>query len=202
MSQTIRQQLDDTIRGKELLEHPFYRAWNRGELSRATLADYAADYGTWIRAVSRGWERCGENDHAREEEHHAALWGDFAGALGTEIPDRPRHRQVRDLVDVSEHLFARRSTALGALYAFEAQQPATSVTKLEGLRTHYPVDRAAERYFETHAGDYGEAEFLSTAVEALSPEGREEALAACETMAGALWNALSAFEDHAVGHRD
>ena len=36
--------LDQQIAARHLLTHPFYLAWTRGELHKATLADYACQY--------------------------------------------------------------------------------------------------------------------------------------------------------------
>ena len=36
--------LDDLIRERSILQHPFYRAWQRGELTRAQLATYSRVY--------------------------------------------------------------------------------------------------------------------------------------------------------------
>jgi hypothetical protein len=40
-----------------LLKHPFYRAWNDGNLTQTQIALYAREYGAFIRLISEGWER-------------------------------------------------------------------------------------------------------------------------------------------------
>ena len=37
---TLSEKIKDEIKSLHLLDHPFYQAWNRGELSRETLKDY------------------------------------------------------------------------------------------------------------------------------------------------------------------
>jgi len=36
--------IDNDIAAKNLLKHPFYLAWARGELSKEALTDYAKQY--------------------------------------------------------------------------------------------------------------------------------------------------------------
>lgn len=36
--------MTDALAGRRLLDHPFYRRWERGEVSEAELASYAAQY--------------------------------------------------------------------------------------------------------------------------------------------------------------
>ena len=45
--------------------------------------------------------------------------------------------QVNELVSSVKNCFRSYAGALGALYAFEAQQPATASSKLEGIKRHY-----------------------------------------------------------------
>ena len=53
-------------------------------------------------------------------------------------------------------MFTNRPQALGALYAFEHQQPATAKSKLAGLRKHYNLAPSAEVYFDIHQDDEDE----------------------------------------------
>ena len=78
------------------------------------------------------------------------------------------------------------ATAIGGLYAFEAQQPATARYKLDGLRLHYEIPAAGETYFETHADDDHEAVDLLEKLMTLEPAQQERALAACEAVAKAF----------------
>lgn len=49
--------------------------------------------------------------------------------------------------------FKGEAEAVGALYAFGAQQPHTSQSKLDGLREHYHVVEKGEEYFLVYAFD-------------------------------------------------
>src|SRR4029078_4017621 len=119
-----------------LLEHPFYLAWNEGRLTKEQMGVYAAGYGSFIQLISKGWQAAGEQAIAREEEEHYVLWKNFAESLATKNI-RANISQVHELVSSLKNCCGSYAGALGALYAFEAQQPATAFSKLEGLKKHY-----------------------------------------------------------------
>ncbi len=186
----LKSELNQRIAPKALLQHPFYRAWEAGELPVDALRSYAREYGAFIRNMPLGWEMLGDSETANEERQHVDLWEDFAEGLDTEI-GAAELPGVAALVAASSKLFAKRASALGALYAFEAQQPATAKSKLDGLRKHYSLPAGAELYFEAHAANQHEAAKLLDQIAALSPAQQGEALAACEQMSAALWDALT-----------
>jgi pyrroloquinoline-quinone synthase len=183
---------DALIAEKNLLQHPFYQAWSNGTLPVDALKDYAREYGAYIATVGLGWEVAGHGDIAAIEDGHTRIWDEtFAASFGTEISE-PQVDEVRSLVGLSRELCGSRASALGALYAFEAQQPHTSATKLKGLVEHYSaLPKPAAKYFEVHVDDYDEPAMLAKAMDELSPAEQAEAVSACERMSGALWNALS-----------
>ena len=186
----IKNALDQTIAPHRILEHPFYQSWNEGTLPKAALASYAAEYGAFIDKIAEGWEACDWPEHAEEERYHSELWQQFAQALGTEIAE-PKIPQVQTLIDTCDQLFADADTAWGALYAFEAQQPETAATKLNGLNLHYEMPSDAKTYFEVHADDLYEAEAIVTHLEKASDQSRATAIVACAEMSVALWDALT-----------
>ena len=187
---TIREALDRDVLARNLLEHPFYRAWSAGTLPASALAAYAREYGAFVATLPEGWTALRDDETAEEEREHARLWDAFARALHTEV-GAASTPEVRTLLAVAARHFAEPATAAGALYAFERQQPATAESKLAGLRAFYALGPAAERYFEEHTRNQHEAEKLATRIEALDPEGRARAQVACREMSQALWNALS-----------
>ena len=101
----------------------------------------------------------------------------------------------------ARELFADRESALGALYAFESQQPYTAQSKLAGLREHYQqLPEPCGEYFRLHADDFDEPALLAAQIEALPAEGQSRAVAACERMSAALHDALSGLHaPYAVG---
>lgn len=190
----LKNELNQRIAPKALLQHPFYQAWEAGELPLDALRSYAREYGAFIRNMPIGWETLGDSETADEERQHTALWQDFAEGLDTEI-GAAELPGVATLVAASNKLFATRAGALGALYAFEAQQPATAKSKLDGLRKHYSLPASAEPYFEVHAANEHEAAKLLDQIAGLSAREQGEALTACEQMSAALWNALTDIYD-------
>jgi pyrroloquinoline-quinone synthase len=180
-----------------LHNHPFYQAWSAGTLPVSALVEYARDWGSFVRVIDRGWETVGKAEYAAEERVHAELWDDFAAALGTTAVDSASIPALARLRATAERLFtASEASALGALYAFEAQQPGTSKSKLDGLRAHYNLESKSEYYFAVHQDDHAEAEWIAGAIAGLSPAEREVAEAACEELCHALWDGLSGIYDH------
>ncbi len=189
---TIRERLDEIVASKNLLEHPFYQAWSNGTLPVPALKTYAEEYGAFIRTISKGWAAHGDTAIAAEEDNHAELWQEFAGALGTKIGDEAKVPEVKALVDAANRNFDNVAESMGGLYAFEAQQPHTSTSKLKGLQDHYqqlPIE--AHPYFAVHCDDVHEMALLAERIQALPVEEQEKAIAACREVADALWNALS-----------
>ena len=181
-------QLDQIIEQHNLNNHPFYQDWVSGTLPLEKLKCYAAEYGHFIGTIAEGWERIGFPQIAAEERTHEQLWGDFKSSIGA--GDDLILDGTTNLVALSHDLYSSPATAIGALYAFEAQQPLTSRLKLDGLKKHYQVEEAGLRYFEVHADDESEPKILLTEAEILSDEEYLEARGACEQMAKAMWNAL------------
>jgi len=183
----VRTRLEGAIGEHRLLEHPFYVAWREGTLPVEALTTYAGEYGAFIAAVPEGWATVGNTEHAAEEVDHARIWEAFAHRLGASV-GRPQLREVETLLEVSRRLFADPASAWGALYAFEAQQPATSEEKLGGLVDHYGFDAGepAAEYFRIHAADYHEADEIVDGLEDV-----DRAVMACAEMSVALYDALS-----------
>jgi len=186
--------LSQSLEQYNLLQHPFYLAWNEGKLSRAQLALYAGEYGSFINLISKGWQQAGETAIAKEETEHFVIWQRFASSIGSQaIGDSLP--AVKQLVSTSEANYQTYAGALGALYAFEAQQPGTTSSKLVGLRKHYGSWKADETYFEIHANDFDEPALLLDKINQLNETDLAAALAACESTCKALWDALSGIMD-------
>ena len=185
----IKHRLDETIANWNLLETQFYQAWSDGTLPQEALRTYAGEYGALISLMPGGWETLADYEIAQEEREHLELWNDFAQGLGAKA-GQAQIAQVRKLVETAQRLFSVPNTALGALYAFESQQPATAQSKLEGLISFYNLPQTVEPYFEVHSHNQHESEKLLSRIELLSLDEQEEALDACKTMSVALWDAL------------
>ena len=188
--------LDTIVARYDLNEHPFYRAWRAGTLPRTKLAAYAAEYAPFIGAIELGWRSAGDAEHAAAEREHARLWDEFRQALGPRV--EASCPQAKDLVDEARRSFADPVEALGALYAFEAQQPSTARSKLEGLRAYYDLPEDKSAYFRIHADDYGERELLRGLVAGLTSGDGERASGACERACKAMWAALDGIMGESV----
>jgi pyrroloquinoline-quinone synthase len=132
-----------------VLEHPFYVRWERGELTREELARYAGEYRHAVVALARAARTAGLHDE--EEVAHISLWDDFASAVGAEDAREPLP-ETRCCASA----WTAADDELGAaaiLYAIESGQPEISLTKLRGLVDHYGFEEGspATGYFELHA---------------------------------------------------
>lgn len=190
----FKQALDSKIADYNLLNHPFYQAWSAGELPLEALRSYAREYGAFISTVPKGWETLEETEFAQEEIEHIDLWADFAAGLDTAVAEA-QIPQVKTLMRTAHELFSERTTALGALYAFEAQQPETSQSKLTGLKAFYQLPKSVEPYFETHSHNEHETEKLIEHIGTLPSDSHATVVQACEKMSVALWDALTGIHD-------
>jgi pyrroloquinoline-quinone synthase len=157
------------IAQRRLLDHPFYNAWSKGELSREALQTYAAQYYHWVLAFPTWLSATHANagdlamrqeilanlvDEEQGPENHPELWLRFCDALGL---DRDAVKQVDLLPETARAIAAMRevsrempaAASLAALYAYESQQPEVMKTKREGLRDLYRITDGHD-YFEVH----------------------------------------------------
>jgi pyrroloquinoline-quinone synthase len=132
-----------------VLDHPFYVRWERGELSRDELAHYAGQYRHAVVALAETAAATGDGDHAAEEAAHIDLWDDFAAAL--DAPRADATAETRECIEAWSRDDALEARAV--LYAIEAGQPDISRTKLTGLVEHYgfTAEDRGTAYFSLHA---------------------------------------------------
>ena len=187
----------ETFAQYNLLDHPFYQAWNNGTLTREQLAEYASQYGQFIRLISEGWQQIGENEIAKEEQEHFELWKQFGKSLQAEMITSSSLPEIDELVNSVQKNNSSYAGALGALYAFEKQQPATASSKLDGLKKHYHHWQVDETYFAIHASDFEEPALLEEKYLALSDSDKKIAADACRETCSLLWNALTGISEHA-----
>jgi pyrroloquinoline-quinone synthase len=210
--------IDAAVEARSMLAHPFYRAWEAGELSRESLRAYARQYFHHVeafpRAVSAVHANCPDAKGRRllaenlaEEEgvgegkdDHAALWLDFAASMSADEEDVRSvdlNPETRTLIETFRRL-SRRSYASGlaALYAYESQLPAIAKTKIKGLVERYDVSAPrALKFFEVHElADIEHADVCRELLDALPREARAEAHAAACELAEALQGFLSGMQ--------
>jgi pyrroloquinoline-quinone synthase len=213
---------EDRVAPYDLLKHPFYQAWSKGELTREDLREYAAEYWHHVSAfptyLSGLHSRLPDGEMRREvlrnlaEEEgvdaamarpHSDLWMDFAAGMGAsrdEVEGRAVHPEMMALIRTFRESMREEmaSSAMAALYAYESKVPAIATTKAEGLAKHYATEGAAARYFTLHqTADVAHASVWRELIDkelAASPEAEDAALAAGERAAKALWIALDGVE--------
>jgi pyrroloquinoline-quinone synthase len=183
--------LDDARRRRNILEHPFYSRWERGELTRDELSEYAGEYRHAVVALADAAEQAG-SEHAAEEREHVALWDEFAAALGADLERTPRpatERCAAAWTSAEDPL-----EALAILYAIEAGQPEVSRTKLEGLVEHYgfAANGSGTSYFRLHAElDHEHAAESRELLERhAKPEDEDRLVAAAERALDGNWTLL------------
>jgi len=133
-----------------VLEHPFYKRWSCGELTRDELAYCAGEYRHAVVALADTAAKTGNEEHAREEAEHVWLWDEFVAAFGA-TTDREPNAETAECVEAWTAP-GNRNEALVVMYAIEAGQPDVSRTKLDGLAEHYGVatDEPGASYFALH----------------------------------------------------
>jgi pyrroloquinoline-quinone synthase len=195
MSMRLIARLDDARRRRNILEHPFYTRWERGELTRAELGEYAGEYRHAVQALAAVAEAAAPlagAEHADEERAHVGLWDEFAAELDADL-ERSPHAETR-------HCTAAWTSAedpleaLAILYAIEAGQPEVADTKLAGLVEHYGFEGSGDgtAYFRLHAErDHEHAADSRALLERhATPADEERLVAAAERALDGNWELL------------
>lgn len=211
--------LDARVAPYDLLQHSFYQAWSKGELTRDELCEYASEYWyhvsafpTYLSALHARLDdaplRRTVLENLADEEGlpvgraHSDLWMDFAtgmGASSSEVRERAIQPETAALIaHFQTAMQASPAAALTALYTYESRVPAIARTKAEGLKQHYAADTATARYFTLHqTADVHHARVWRDAIEAelaAHPEQANAALDTAEATAAALWQTLDGIE--------
>jgi pyrroloquinoline-quinone synthase len=211
--------LDARIARYDLLQHPFYQAWSKGELTPDELRAYASEYWhhvsafpTYLSALHSRLddaplrrvvlENLADEEGLPAGRAHSDLWMDFAtgmGATSAEVRDRkPRPETAALIAHFRNAVQLSPASALASLYTYESRVPAIARTKAEGLKRHYGADKETARYFTLHqTADVHHAKVWRDAIEAelsAHPEDADAALDAAQATAEALWSTLGGIE--------
>jgi pyrroloquinoline quinone (PQQ) biosynthesis protein C len=158
--------LDDILRPRRLLAHPFYRRWEAGTLERSELASYASQYRHFEAALPGVLERIAAalpdgpardlvqanlDDERAVPAPHLELFDAFADAVGAPTADMTpaTHALVELYTSAAD---ASPVAGLSAVAAYEVQAPAVAASKADGLRSRYGLDADGARFWEVHAG--------------------------------------------------
>jgi pyrroloquinoline-quinone synthase len=206
----IHRRLAEATRPARILEHPFYEAWRKGDLTRDDLAFYAAQYwrqveafpaylGALVARLPDGAAAVVRANLADEVDgDHQGMWLAFADAVGA-TPESVHAARPEPETAACVDAFSRATTsaslafALGMIYGYESQTPEVATTKADGLRTHYGIDGRGVEYFEEHGEiDVEHAAELAGALAAVVASEEELADAAAGARAGAdaIWGLL------------
>jgi pyrroloquinoline-quinone synthase len=202
----------ETVRERwNVLDHPFYRRWSAGELSRDELAFYAGEYRHAVSALAeafgdaargavpeQGFDpsvRAELEEHAAEEAEHVPLWQEFERAMGGD-PGRAPRPETEECVRAwtsGEDTLER----LVATWVVESGQPEIAQTKLAGLIEHYGMDEGpATEYFRLHSElDFEHAEHTRELIEEhLADVDLERLLVVAERVLKGNWELLDGVE--------
>ena len=134
-----------------LLNHPFYKSWNDGKLTREIIKDYAEQYYQHVKAfpryISATHSICEDiekrkillenlQDEESRDGDHPKLWRDFAYAMGSNKKEVESAKEEKFTTELIENFFknGRSSYAegLASLYTYERQIPEIADTKIKG----------------------------------------------------------------------
>lgn len=210
----IIDEIREIIAERNLLTHPFYQAWQKGELTQEHLQGYASQYWHHVLAfpqyVSAAHAICPnqpdrqellENliEEERGDENHPELWlrfGEGVGARRDGIEASTPLPETEQLVDTFRDATMKRSfaEACAALYVYESQVPEVAKTKIAGLKQFYGIsDERTLQFFEVHIGaDEIHSEVGAGMVRRHTNDAseREAVLGTARECADALWSFL------------
>jgi pyrroloquinoline-quinone synthase len=182
---SIVRRIDREIEQRSLLKHPFYRMWSEGKLDMESLKGYSKEYFQLVKVVPRMVENLVLHNNSREirsnlreEREHVEPWVKFASALGVSRNELEHYKgalKTNDAVNMLLNLTCKFEEGVGAMYAYEAEIPRISRTKLEGLQKFYNITgEDATEYQRIHESvDVKHAAVWRSILEDL-PAGREE----------------------------
>ncbi|HLX88636.1 MAG TPA: iron-containing redox enzyme family protein [Acidimicrobiales bacterium] len=203
--------LDDTLRDRRLLTHPFYRRWEAGELTLGELAAYAGQYRHFERALvdvlsdvvaslpagpARDLVQSNLDDERGVPSPHLELFDEFLTAVGGDPAARATEATAA-LVASYRRLAAQPVGALAALAAYEVQAPAIATSKADGLLRHYGLAADATRFWDVHGTmDAHHADWTLDALAALDSD-EATVRSAADDAAAAWWSFLDERESAA-----
>ena len=205
-------QLNEKLDEYHLLNHPFYKSWNEGKLTREIIKDYAEQYYQHVKAfpryISATHSLCEDldkrkillenlQDEEKDGADHPKLWKNFALAIGAEKNEIDSVKKEKFTTEMIDNFFKHSRTSyaegLASLYTYERQIPEIAETKIRGLKNHYGVSsKEGLEFFEVHkVADVYHREACEKLLDGLSKEEQIKAEKSALSTAKYLWNFLT-----------
>jgi pyrroloquinoline-quinone synthase len=208
---TVQDLVATNVADRRLLDHPFYRRWERGEVTMSELADYAAQYRhfeTWLPGFlarllgqlpdgpARDLVAANLDDELGDPVPHVELFEGFAQAVGAPAA-APSPAMSNLLAEYADLLDQGAGLGLAGFVAYEIQAADVARNKADGLRSHYGLTGGAVAFWEHHAHvDVRHSEWALSALAHL-PEQPSEVGVSVRRAANAWWQFLDERESAA-----
>lgn len=205
--------LERDLDREHLVQHPLYKLWNRGKLSRAALRDYAKQYYHFVAYFPRLVSQIHANtpdlknrlkilDNLSEEENrlspHEDMWVAFAKGLGI---SRKALRNTKLLPETRAAITTMKKyceadflQGAAAVLAYEAQISDIAELKRRGLEKFYGVTaKVALEFFVVHGKvdiEHQKTWKRLLATQARSKRQRTQARRALQQSLRSLWGLL------------
>lgn len=158
---TFQAELNKKLEQYSLLKHPFYQQWSAGALSKDALCGYVKEYFHLVKAVPDMVEKIYQSQptpemkaNLEDERSHIALWENFAEGMGISKEELHAYAPSDNTINAVNHLKSLMNNTVegaAAMYAYEADIPKISVSKIDGLRKFYGItDSSTLEYFTEH----------------------------------------------------
>lgn len=205
-----RSVLDQVASQRRLLEHPFYRAWQAGDLTKADLSDYAAQYRhieqilpATLEAIAttlpagraRQFVEANLADERSLPRPHLELFDAFATAVDADIATPASPATARLVAVYRDAARAGTVAALAVIGAYEVQASEVAATKAASLRCQYDLDLAGTEFWDVHALlEDSHGHWTAEAIAELSP-ALDDIRPCAEASAAAWWAFLDEREE-------
>ncbi len=158
---TFQEELNGKLEQYSLLKHPFYQQWSAGTLSKDALCGYVKEYFHLVKAVPEMVEKIYQSCptlevkmNLEEEKTHIKLWESFAEGMGVSKEELHSYIPSDNTVSAVNRLTGLMSDPIegsAAMFAYEADIPKISRSKIDGLKQFYGIsDFSTLEYFTEH----------------------------------------------------
>jgi len=165
--------IEKEIKQRHMLDHPFYKAWTMGKLTKDELIDYLKQYYYVESIFPRVMSALHSNtpdakmrqkmlENLNEEElgknNHVAQFMKFCkdgfGVTEEDIKATPPNVETVHLIEMLKKASSARDIreGLAAMVVYKQQVSDVAKTKIDGLMEYYGIsDKEALKFYETHA---------------------------------------------------